>query len=109
VRTTDKIDNHKAFHLLESNLESQLTARSFRLNASGISLDHPIVQRARKMGLTLFGSPTLSDQALMNFPSVKIGPGDSARSHRADEYILQHEVEDAVYKYVELLSGLTGI
>jgi acetylornithine deacetylase len=109
VRTTDKIDNHKAFHLLESNLKSRLTARSFRLNASGISLDHPIVQRARKMGLTLFGSPTLSDQALMNFPSVKIGPGDSARSHRADEYILQHEVEDAVYKYVELLSGLTGI
>jgi acetylornithine deacetylase len=109
VRTTDKIDNHKAFNCLENVLQSRLTPRSFRLNASGISLNHPIVIKAREMGLMLFGSPTLSDQALMNFPSIKIGPGDSARSHRADEYILQHEVEDAVYKYVELLSGLTGI
>jgi acetylornithine deacetylase len=106
VRTTNEIDNNLAFKVLQENLESELTSRSFRLNASGIDLNHPIVEKAKKMNIKLFGSPTLSDQALMIFPSVKIGPGNSARSHQADEYIFRYEIEDAISKYVLLLDGL---
>jgi acetylornithine deacetylase len=69
-------------------------------------LDHPLVQRAEKLGLKPFGSPTSSDQTRMNFPSLKIGPGSSARSHTADEFIYVQEIEDAIDRYVRLLDNL---
>ena len=106
VRTTDCVKNQQAFDALKQLTKSHLVARSFRLNASGIDKNHPIAQRAQQMGIGLFGSPTLSDQALMSFPSVKIGPGDSARSHHANEYILFSEIEHAVYTYCGLLGEL---
>jgi acetylornithine deacetylase len=81
-------------------------ARSFRLNSSHLSPDHPLVKRAVELGRTPFGSPTLSDQALMKFPSVKMGPGKSARSHTADEYIVVSEIEEAISLYIQLLDGL---
>ena len=83
-----------------------MKARSFRLNSSRTEPEHPFVQRALLMGKTPFGSPTLSDQALMPFASVKIGPGDSARSHAADEYIRPAEIREAIDEYVRLLDQL---
>ena len=80
--------------------------RSVRLNSSGISLDHVIVKRGVQMGMNKYGSPTLSDQSLMDFDTIKIGPGDSARSHTADEYIELDELETGIQKYIALLDGL---
>lgn len=104
VRTNEFYRNEYVFEFLCHHLKSELKARSFRLDSSSISTNHPIVVRCLEMGMKPFGSPTLSDQALMPFPSLKLGPGDSARSHSADEYICISEIEDAINKYVELLS-----
>lgn len=104
VRTNEFYRNEYVFEFLCQHLKSELKARSFRLGSSSISTNHPIVARCLEMGMQPFGSPTLSDQALMPFPSLKLGPGDSARSHSADEYICISEIEDAINKYVELLS-----
>jgi len=84
----------------------QVKARSFRLNSSRISLDHPLVRKAVALGKQPFGSPTLSDQALMSFPSMKMGPGQSSRSHTADEFIELAEIEDAIGTYLQMLDGL---
>ena len=85
----------------------ELQARSFRLHSSGIGHEHPLVQRCLQMGMTPFGSPTLSDQALMPFPSLKLGPGESCRSHSADEFIRISEIRQAVETYVALLENFT--
>ena len=77
-----------------------------RLRASGIDKAHPFVRACQAQGIECFGSSTLSDQALMPFPSVKIGPGDSARSHTAGEFVRVSEIEEAVERYVALLDGL---
>ena len=107
VRTHEQYSNSKVFSMLEQVVQSKLTARSFRLNASGIPMEHPLVQKGLKMGLKAFGSPTLSDQALMSgFPSLKIGPGLSERSHTADEFIRLSEIRDGIDIYCELLKGL---
>lgn len=106
VRTNELYSNEEAFNILQSNTKSILKARSYRLNSSRLPEDHPIVQKGKSLGLTTFGSPTLSDQALMSFPTLKIGPGDSARSHTADEYIKLSELREGIGLYIELLEGL---
>ena len=106
VRTNECYTNHEIFDEIVRNVKSEVKARSFRLNSSSVSPDHPIVRKAVEMGLEPFGSPTLSDQALMNFPSVKIGPGSSSRSHTADEFICVDEIAGAINLYVRLLDGL---
>lgn len=106
IRSTDTYSNHELFEIIDSHTESEIKARSFRLNSSGISLDNPFVQRAITIGKEPYGSPTLSDQALMNFPTVKIGPGESSRSHTADEYIELDEIREAVELYYKLLDNL---
>lgn len=106
VRVTDAYSNREAFELLDSITESKLEARSFRLNPSSIRLDHPLVAAGRKLGLTVYGSPTISDQALLPFPSVKIGPGDSLRSHMEDEFIFLHEIENGLRIYLQLITTL---
>ena len=106
VRTNEYHRNEDVFEYLSKHLKSEIKARSFRLGSSSISENHPIVVRCKAMGMQPFGSPTLSDQALMPFTSLKLGPGDSARSHSADEYICISEIEDAISKYVELLEGV---
>ncbi len=106
VRTNEFYSNQKACDILDELIESEVIPRSFRLNSSGIPVDHPIVQRGISLGLTCYGSPTTSDQAVIPYPSVKIGPGDSARSHTADEYILISELEEGFRIYVDLLSNL---
>lgn len=106
VRTNENYTNEEVFELLKANCKSELKARSFRLSSSHIPENHPLIQKLIAMGRTPFGSPTLSDQALMPWLSFKFGPGDSARSHTADEYIKASEIEEAVRMYVELLSQL---
>ena len=98
--------NERLFELIKQQVGCEVNARSFRLNSTRTDMNHPFVQRALLLGKTPFGSPTLSDQALMPFPSVKMGPGDSARSHAADEYIELMEIREAIDTYVRLLDGL---
>lgn len=105
IRTNEFYRNEDVFSFLSSKMKSELKARSFRLSSSHISEDNPLIQRCKAMGMTPFGSPTLSDQALMPFPSFKLGPGLSARSHSADEYIGIGEIEDAINTYISLLDG----
>jgi len=106
VRTNEYYSNQQAYEIIEQHIDSEISPRSFRLNSSGIPLDHPIVKRGINLGLNYYGSPTTSDQAVIPYPSVKIGPGDSARSHTADEYIYISELEDGFKIYVELLTNL---
>lgn len=106
VRTNELYSNEEVFEFLCKNMNSELKARSFRLGSSSIPVEHPLVAKCISMGMKPFGSPTLSDQALMPFPSFKLGPGDSARSHSADEYICISEIEEAICKYMELLDGI---
>jgi len=105
VRTNELYSNAEILEWLQGHLKSELKARSLRLNSSRISQDHPLVKSGVRLGLSCFGSPTLSDQALMPFPSVKIGCGDSARSHTANEYIGVREIEDAIEIYSALIRG----
>ena len=106
VRTNEHYTNEEVFQFLQSKMKSELTARSFHLHSSSIPADHPLIQRCTEMGMTPFGSPTLSDQALMRFPSFKLGPGQSSRSHSADEYICLHEIEGAIEAYIQLLDNI---
>jgi acetylornithine deacetylase len=106
VRSNEFYSNEQLFEFIASRCGCEIRARSFRLNASRIAQDHPLVKRAEALGLKPFGSPTLSDQALMPFPSLKIGPGDSARSHTADEFIYLSEIGSAVQTYFNLLNNL---
>lgn len=105
IRTNEYYRNEDVFESLQAKMKSELRARSFRLSSSCISADSPVVRRCVDMGMTPFGSPTLSDQALMPFPSLKLGPGQSARSHSADEFICIKEIGEAIQAYIHLLDG----
>ena len=89
---------------IKSNAQSDIKPRSTRLRSSSIALDHPLVEAGLKLGRTYYGSPTTSDKALMHFPALKIGPGDSARSHTADEYIYIDEIKEGIELYIQLLN-----
>ncbi len=106
VRTNEHYSNQEAFSIIRELISSEVKPRSFKLNSSGIPDSHPIVRRGTELGLTAYGSPTTSDQAAMPFLSIKIGPGDSARSHTADEYILVSEIEQGFGIYMNLLRNL---
>ena len=106
VRTNEHYPNKKAAKIIKELISSEVKPRSFRLNSSGVSIYHPFVQKAKKQGIKIYGSPTTSDQAIIAFPSVKMGPGDSARSHSADEFILQSEIFEGIDLYIDLLEGL---
>ena len=106
VRTNEYYHNEEIFRIISGLLRSEVKARSFRLNSSSLSYDHPFIQKAREMDLVLYGSPTTSDQAVIPWPSVKMGPGDSARSHTADEYILKSEIIRGFELYCQILEGL---
>lgn len=105
VRTTDCYTNQEVLDFLTQELDADVHARSTRLGSSRIDAHHPLVLKCEKLGLTPFGSPTLSDQALMPWPSFKLGPGDSRRSHVADEYIELEEIRQAIELYVNILNG----
>jgi len=107
VRTNECYTNQEVYEIVKSSIQSEVTARSFRLNSTHISENHPIVKRAIELGLQTYGSPTLSDQTFMTqFPSVKIGPGDTLRSHTANEFILESEIQHGIQIYIQLLTNL---
>lgn len=106
IRTNEHYSNEEVFEVIKQNMKGEVEARSFRLNPSFISEEHPVVKRGTDMGLKSYGSMTLSDQALMSFPTLKIGPGDSNRSHTADEYIRVDEIRQGISNYIQLLEGL---
>ncbi|WP_370898162.1 M20 family metallo-hydrolase [Chryseobacterium gossypii] len=103
VRVTDEYSNKEVFEIIKSQMKSTLTARSFRLNSSKIEMEHPFVQAGLEAGRTVYGSPTSSDQAIIPCTSVKLGPGDSTRSHTADEYIYIKEIEEGIDIYIQIL------
>ena len=105
IRTNEFYDNEEVYEFICQHLKSEVKAHSFRLKSSRIDPEHPLIKKCVAMGMKPFGSPTLSDQALMHFPSFKLGPGESSRSHSADEFIKISEIADAIAKYKELLDG----
>ena len=108
VRSNEMYSNDEILDEIRRNVGCDVQPRSTRLSSTATPLDHPIVKKGRELDRSIFGSPTLSDQALMTFPSLKMGPGDSARSHTADEYIQTNEIVEAVEIYVQLLDGLNA-
>ncbi|MGS0526190.1 M20 family metallo-hydrolase [Zobellia nedashkovskayae] len=105
VRVNDKYTNAEIAELLKKEAPCELKERSLRLNSSAISKDHPLIQSGIALGRKTYGSPTLSDQAALTCQSLKLGPGDSTRSHSADEYIYVKEIEDGIDLYIKILKG----
>jgi acetylornithine deacetylase len=106
VRVTDAYSNQEVFDIVKSNVTSEVCPRSLRLNSSSIPKEHPIVQAGIKLGRETYGSPTLSDQAALSCPSLKLGPGESLRSHTADEFIYVNEVEEGIALYIKILEEI---
>ena len=104
IRTTDLYSNRNVLDIILKNVSCKVHPRSMRLNSSSVSKNHPMVKAGQLLGRTLYGSPTMSDQALMNFPSFKMGPGDSGRSHTADEFIFLSEIKEGIDLYIQLLN-----
>ncbi|MDR1585251.1 MAG: peptidase dimerization domain-containing protein, partial [Prevotellaceae bacterium] len=105
VRGNELYSNDKLLKIIKDSVECEVEARSTRLSSTAAPVDHPIVKRGLELSRNIFGSQTLSDQALMRFPSVKMGPGNSARSHTANEYIIPEEIAEAIELYIKLLDG----
>ncbi len=106
IRTTDAYTNEEIITILKQNLKSEIHPRSLRLQPSSIDLNHPVVKAGLDLGMKTYASPTLSDQALLRCTSIKIGPGDSERSHTADEFIFIKQIEDGIALYVKLIEKL---
>ena len=106
VRVNELYTFEEVFNTIKENVQSEIRARSFRLRSSSIALDHPLVNAGIELGRSYYGSPTTSDKALMTFPALKMGPGDSARSHTADEYIYVDEIKKGIELYIKLLGKI---
>lgn len=105
IRVNEHYSNQEVFETICRHVKSEVVPRSFSLNSSSIPESHPIVRRCLELGLTTYGSPTTSNQAVIPYTSLKIGPGDSARSHTANEYIGLQEIEDGIDTFIRLLDG----
>ncbi|WP_425658252.1 M20 family metallo-hydrolase [Tenacibaculum ascidiaceicola] len=103
VRVNDKYTNQEVSDYLQQNAPCNIHPRSLNLNSSSIPKEHPLVQAGLALGRKTYGSPTLSDQAVLSCPSLKLGPGDSTRSHTADEFIYLQEIEEGIELYIQLL------
>lgn len=106
VRITEKYTHEEVLNIIQQNVASQVNLRSMRLRSTGININHPLVQSGLALGNKCYGSPTSSDKALMPFPALKCGPGDSARSHTADEFIFLAEIEQGIVTYVKMLGAV---
>lgn len=106
VRVTDTYKNEEVLRIIRQNVDCDIHPRSTRLKSSSISIDHPIVVAGIDLGRKTYGSPTTSDQALLDIPSLKMGPGDSARSHMADEFIYVNEIKEGIDLYIQLISKI---
>lgn len=109
IRTTDVYTNSEVLEIVKQQVSAEVNPRSLRLNPSSINKKHPIVKAGMELNRTTYGSPTSSDQAVMNFASVKIGPGDSARSHTADEYIYLNEIKEGIELYIKIIEKVVFI
>ncbi|MEP6951250.1 MAG: M20/M25/M40 family metallo-hydrolase [Ginsengibacter sp.] len=109
VRVNELYTFEEILSEIKNNIQSEVLPRSTRLKPSFIKKEHPLIVAGNNMGLDSYGSPTCSDRALMDFPALKIGPGNSARSHMADEYIFIDEIKDGIQKYLELLENLAVV
>jgi len=105
IRVNELYSFEEIIFIIKENLQSEIHPRSTRLKSTFIPHDHPLVVAGNKMGLSSYGSPTCSDKALMNFPSLKIGPGDSARSHIADEFIFVNEIKEGIKTYIDIITN----
>ena len=106
VRVNELYSFEEILETLSDNIKSEFKPRSKRLRSSRIDMDHPIVKSGLILGKDYYGSPTMSDMALMSFPALKIGPGDSARSHSADEYVYLTEIVEGIVGYIKLIQGV---
>lgn len=106
VRTTDVLDNEQVLNIIKKNVGCEVKARSLRLNPSSIRIDHAFVKAGIELGLKTYGSPTISDQALIPGETVKIGPGESPRSHMSDEFIYTSEIRNGIYMFNKLFSKI---
>jgi acetylornithine deacetylase len=106
IRATDAYSLEEILEVVKQNVKCEVTPRSLRLRPSGIAENHPLIVSAKKLGKKFYGSPTTSDQALIPVSSIKMGPGDSARSHSADEFIYLDEVRKGIESYVQLIENI---
>lgn len=106
VRVTDVYRNEEVLEIIRDHVQCEVKPRSVRLKPSFIPKDHPVVQAGLALGRTTYGSPTTSDQALLDIPSLKLGPGDSARSHMADEFINLVEIDEGIRLYIDILENV---
>jgi acetylornithine deacetylase len=104
VRVNELHSFEEVLNTIKQNIQCDIQPRSCRLRSTSISLDHPLVEAGLSLGKTYYGSPTTSDKALMNFATLKMGPGDSARSHTADEYIYMDEIKNGIEGYIKMLN-----
>lgn len=105
IRTNELYNNEEVVDILKKEIISEVVPRSFRLRSSSIDPGHPLVRKAEAMGIPCFGSRTMSDQALIPAPSIKIGPGKSSLSHQPDEYIVKDDIIKAINLYINLLEN----
>lgn len=105
IRLNELYNFEEVIQIIKENISSEITPRSMRLRSTSIKKDHPLISAGNRCGFSSYGSPTCSDKALMSFPALKIGPGDSARSHTADEFIFIHEIKEGIEKYIRLLQN----
>ncbi len=106
IRVTDRYTNEEVVEIIRKHVQSEVIPRSTRLKPSSIPVDHPIVQAGLALGRTTYGSPTTSDQALLDIPSLKLGVGDSARSHMADEFVHLSEIREGIGLYIRMLEQI---
>ena len=106
VRVNELYTFEEVLATIGENVKSTVTPRSLRMRSTGIALDHILIKSGLKLGKGFYGSVTTSDKALMPFPTLKMGPGDSARSHTADEFIFLNEIDEGVSTYIQLLSTI---
>ena len=106
VRVTDTYRNEEVLEIIRQHVSCDVTPRSIRLKPSKIDRNHPVVQAGITLGRTTYGSPTTSDQSLLDIPSLKVGPGDSARSHTADEFVYLDEIKEGIELYIKMLESI---
>lgn len=106
IRVTDQYTNEEVLDIVNKYVDIEVKERSLNLNSSSIPKEHPIVRAGIKLGRNIYGSPTLSDQSNLEVPSLKLGPGDSLRSHTADEFIYLNEIEEGIDLYIDLLKRI---
>lgn len=106
VRINDCYTHEEVLDTIRKNLQAEVIPRSMRMRSSRISEDHPLVKAGLALGKSMYGSPTGSDKSFMSFPALKMGPGESARSHTADEFIYLDEIKTGITDYIQLLNQL---